>query len=254
MSTQISKDAERLAQEIFIRTADAKLSVFAFRGMGQLGLPHAKNEEARTWEQNFKRGFARAEEIAAFSGQKDSFHRFFENEAKRITDKSVTAFESALDAASLIFLHSILDTAAFDWCRVCAVACPDDFMPYIGNRQFTLTEVQAASFSELREKAICRHLETLERESLLKKLDILCALCHPPPSLLQNYSYDRKRIVDLDTLRHDYVHRGWVGGRLPQGDDDLVCLLNTTSFLFHLVTQRYGIRLDPNALVGAFPA
>jgi hypothetical protein len=50
------------------------------------------------------------------------------------------------------------------------------------------------------------------------------------------------------------VHRGWVGGRLPQGDDDLVFLSNTTMFLFHLVTQRYGIRLDPNALVGAFRA
>ena len=246
-------DAERLAHEIFSRTTEARVSVFAFRLMGQLGLPHAKNEEAQTWEQNFKRGFARAEEVAALSGQKDSFHRFLESEAKRMTEKSVTAFESALDAASLIFSHSVLDAAAFDWCRVCALACPDDFMPYIGNRQFSLAEVQAAPFSELREKAIGRHLEILERESLLKKLDVLFALCHPPPSL-QNYSYDRKRIADLDTLRHDYVHRGWVGGRLPQGDDDLVFLSNTTTFLFHLVTQRYGIRLDPNALVGAFPA
>jgi hypothetical protein len=249
----VSKDAEQLAHEIFIRTTSARISVFAFRGMGQLGLPHAKNQEARTWEQNFKRGFARAKELAVLSGQKDScLDRFIEDQVKQMTETSVTAFEAALDAASLIFSHSLLDTAAFDWCRVCALACPDDFGRYIGDRKFTLAEVQAASFSELREKAIGRCLKTLERESLLKKLDILFALCHPPPSL-QNYSYDRKRIVDLDTLRHDYVHRGWVGGRLPQGDDDLVFLSNTTTCLFHLVTQRYGIRLDPNALVGAFP-
>jgi len=187
------------------------------------------------------------------SPQNDSLDRYIEDQTRQMTEKSVTAFEAALDAASLIFSHSLLDTAAFDWCRVCALASPDDFMPYIDNRKFTLAEVQAASFSELREKAIGRHLKTLERESLLKKLDILFALCRPPP-ILQNYSYDRKRIVDLDTLRHDYVHRGWVGGRLPQGDDDLAFLSNTTTFLFHLVTQRYGIRLDPNALVGAFPA
>jgi hypothetical protein len=99
-----------------------------------------------------------------------------------MTDKSVTAFESALDAASLIFSHSLLDTAALDWCRVCALACPDDFMRYIGNRKYTLAELQAASFAELREKAIGRRLETLERESLLKKLDILFALCHPRPA------------------------------------------------------------------------
>jgi hypothetical protein len=251
----ISKDAERLAHEISIRTQEARISVFAFRGMGQLGLPHAKNQEAQTWEESFKRGFARAEELAAFSGQKDSFDRFCEDQVKQLTEKSVTAFEAALDAASLIFSHSLLDTAAFDWCRVCALACPDDFMPYIANRQFSLAEVQATSFSELREKAIGRHLEKLERKSLLKKLDVLFALCHPPPSFspsgFQNYSYDRKRIVDLDTLRHDYVHRGWVGGRLPQGDDDLVFLSNTTTFLFHLVTQRYGIRLDPDVYVAA---
>jgi hypothetical protein len=101
-------------------------------------------------------------------------------------------------------------------------------------------------------------LELLEKKSLLKKLDRLFALCHPPPSFsppcFQSYSYDRERIVKLDTLRHDYVHRGWVGGRLPQGDDDLVFLSNTTTFLFHLVAQRYAIQLDPDALVGAFRA
>src|SRR6516165_8802952 len=105
----ISKVAERLAHEIFIRTTAARISVFAFRGMGQLGLPQARNQEAQTWEQNFKRGFALAKEVAALSGQKDGIDRFLEDQAKQITEKSVTAFEAALDAASLIFLHSLLD-------------------------------------------------------------------------------------------------------------------------------------------------
>jgi hypothetical protein len=249
----ISKDAERLAREIFIRTTVGNISVFSFRGLGLLGLPHAKNEEARTWERIFNRVFARAEETAGLLGQKNVLGiEFVENEAKQMTEKSVAAFESALDAASLIFSHSLLDGAAFDWCRVCALARPDDFMRYIGKRKVTLTliEAQTAPFSELRNKEIFRYLKA---KSLPKKLDILFALCRPPPSL-QNYNYDRKRIRDLHTLRNDYVHRGWVGRRLPQGDDDLVFLSNTTTFLFHLVTQRYGIRLDPNALVGAFPA
>ena len=57
--------------------------------------------------------------------------------------------------------------------------------------------------------------------------------------------YDRDRIVALDTLRHDYVHCGGLGGRLPQGDDDLRFLWNTTDYLLPLVTHRYGIPLDP---------
>jgi hypothetical protein len=54
----ISKDAEQFAHEIFIRTTVGKISMFAFRGLGQLGLPHAKDEKARSWERIYSRVFA----------------------------------------------------------------------------------------------------------------------------------------------------------------------------------------------------
>ena len=44
---------------------------------------------------------------------------FFQNVAKAMTEQSVMTFQSALDAASLIFAHSVLDNAALEWCRVC---------------------------------------------------------------------------------------------------------------------------------------
>jgi hypothetical protein len=42
---------------------------------------------------------------------------FFEHVAKGMTEQSVAIFESASDAASLIFMHSVLDSAALDWSR-----------------------------------------------------------------------------------------------------------------------------------------
>jgi hypothetical protein len=125
----MNKDAERAcSRNLHSHHGGSHLSV-RLPWNARIGTTALKNQEAQTWEQNFKRGFARAKEVAALSGQKDSFDRFFEDQAKRITEKSVTIFEAALDAASLIFSHSLLDTVAFDWCRVCALVCPDDFMP-----------------------------------------------------------------------------------------------------------------------------
>jgi hypothetical protein len=166
-----------------------------------------------------------------------------------MTDQSVSAFESALDAASLIFAHSVLDSAALEWCRVCALVQPNDFMPYVAQKTVSVSEMEgAASFEDILHSVVNRHLRDLEKESLIKKLDSLFALCRPPSNFvcIENYRYDRDRIVSLDKLRHDYVHRGGLGGRLPRGDDDLWFLWNTTNFLLPLVNHRYGIRLDPN--------
>jgi hypothetical protein len=81
-------------------------------------------------------------------------------------------------------------------------------------------------------------------------------LCRPPHGFvgINNYRYDRERILQLDNLRHDYVHRGALGVRLPRGDEDICYLWNTTNFLMPLVCQRYGLRLDPNQCVASIGA
>jgi hypothetical protein len=167
-----------------------------------------------------------------------------------ITGSSVTAFEAALDGASLIFAHSVLDSVIFDWCRVCALAQPEDLLSRVGPKKVSLSDVQGAeSFSELLNIAIDGYLNGLERESLIKKLELLFALCRPPSNFepIEKYHYDRERIVALDNLRHDYVHRGTPGRRvLPRGADDLWFMLNTTNFLVTLVDHRYGIRPSPS--------
>jgi hypothetical protein len=163
---------------------------------------------------------------------------------------SATTFESALDAATLIFAHSVLDCAALDWCRVCALAAPDDFLPLIDQKKVTLAEVRkAASFAELHAAALEGYLESLDRAPLVNKLDLLFSLCRPDSTFVSidaNYRYDRERIIALD-----YVHHGGLGVRLPQGDADLSFLRGTDLFLALLVCQRYGLRLTSKPLVDA---
>jgi hypothetical protein len=256
MSDESRTLAAWLAAGIFNRTMFAWNAVHTFRWMGELGLPLAtklaSQEHKRTSQY-----FADAEEYARMfldmegnvaDRQELVNLGFFDKMETTLTEQSVTTFQSALDAASVIFAHSVLDSAALDWCKVCAVARPEDFIKYVGKTNVTLSEVQkAGSFSKILRTAIDEYLQTLERASLIKKLDILFELCQPPSDFIgiKRYKYNRDRIIALDKLRHDFAHRG-LGGRLPQGDDDLQFLFDTMNFLFPLVNHRYGIQLDVN--------
>jgi phospholipase/lecithinase/hemolysin len=107
---------ERLACEIFTRSMFAWNAVYAFRWMGRLGLPHATTQAS--WQHEItSQHFASAEEYAQVFNvdrQKLADVGFFKNMAKRMTEQAVTAFESASDAAALIFAHSILDSTVLD--------------------------------------------------------------------------------------------------------------------------------------------
>jgi hypothetical protein len=122
-----------------------------------------------------------------------------------LIERSATTFESAFDAATLIFAHSVLGSAALDWCRVCALAAPQDFIPQIGRKKVTLADVQeAVSFAELRATAINGYLDSLDRAPLLTKLDLIFSLCRPSPTFVgfdKNYPYDRERIIALCASR-----------------------------------------------------
>ncbi|HEY8006115.1 MAG TPA: hypothetical protein VIE66_04780 [Methylocella sp.] len=259
--------AERLSSDLFTRSLHAWSAVVSFRWIGQLGLPHARNqatEQLAQGLQNISSSLPKnAKEASIVENTIKWMTKLFTGDcpkpadpgfvAKALIDHSATTFESALDAATLIFAHSVLDSAALDWCRVCALAEPDNFLPLIDQKKVTLAKVQeAASFSELRATAINGYLDSLDRAPLLKKLDLIFSLCRPSPTFVgidENYRYDRERIVALDNLRHAYVHHGGLGVRLPQGDADLSFLHETDMFLACLVCQRYQLKPTPKPMI-----
>jgi hypothetical protein len=248
--------AGRLASEIFARTLSSWNSVYTFRWMGQLGLPAAK-KTAEWQHETTVQQFAEAEEYASmFTVDREILidRGVFAGVAKSLTEQSVDTFEASLDAAALIFTHSVLDGAALDWCRVCAMAEPTDFLPMLGDRRIALRDVQRSTFPVLLNGAIKSYLDNLERESLPKKMDLLFRLCQPPAGFegVQGYQYDRDRLAQLDQLRHDYVHGRARLSRLPNGDDDLLFLQHTGSFMVPLVHQHYGVGIDPYIFAGGF--
>jgi hypothetical protein len=76
--------------------------------MGQLGLPHATNQAAWQHERICQHLASEDKFAELFTGDRQKLVdlRVFENAAKAMTEQSVIAFNSALDAASLILGHS----------------------------------------------------------------------------------------------------------------------------------------------------
>jgi hypothetical protein len=163
-----------------------------------------------------------------------------------IADLMLSQAKISVDAAALVFAHSMLDAAALDYCRVTALLSPQDWEPHVEKKRFELQEIRTKTADQLLEETLEKFLEELDRDSLLRKIDLLFQQCKPEAkwSPIQNYEYDRERMKKLDQMRHEIVH-----GRGPEAasmsPDDQEYLLSTSVFLMLLVNHRYGIRLVP---------
>jgi hypothetical protein len=128
---------------------------------------------------------------------------------RETTRKTLERFDQTLDSAALVFGHSVLDAVAHDLCRVCALISPDSYLPYVESKKVPFSEMRDSSVNEVLDSLIGEYLNQLERESLLKKIDLLHALCKPGSGFepVRNYKYSRERIGALDEDRHRRIHR-----------------------------------------------
>src|SRR5262249_3098878 len=99
---------------------------------------------------------------------------------------------NSLDAATILFAHSMVDGAAFDYCRVTALHAPEDWESDLLNKQVPLNIVRKESYEKIRDDKLRQALVDLEMESLRKKIDRLHARCQPPDkwSPMTGYMFD----------------------------------------------------------------
>jgi hypothetical protein len=166
---------------------------------------------------------------------------------EEMTTQTIAEMELMMNASSLVFVHSVLDAAALDFCRVTAMAAPKEWESVVEKKGVSLAEAKAANYDHLLEQKLKDYFEQLERESLLTKADLLLARCRPPAkwSPMNNYEYDRKRLEYLDRFRHNIIHGDGMGMELKNADDEIDYLMMTAHYFMGLVNLRYGFRLAP---------
>jgi hypothetical protein len=154
---------------------------------------------------------------------------------------------NCLDAATILFAHSMVDGAAFDYCRVTVLHAPADWESDILNKRVPLETVRDELYEKIRQMKIDAALEDLEMESLRKKIDRLHARCKPEQgwSPMTGYEFNLERIEQLDRLRQDIVHGDALGRPINAVEDELDYMNRTCMYFLGLVNLRYGLKIDP---------
>ena len=163
-----------------------------------------------------------------------------------MTEAAITSARAAIDAASLVFAQSVLDDCAWSCLKVCSLANPADWEPIIAEKKASFAAYSGKTHDVIRDEMIQEKLKQLERDSLLKKADLLFQLCTPPSGYvpINNYTYDRDRLENIDDARHGIIHKNSMGKPVVNIDDDLDFISKTANYLLALVNHKYSVQLN----------
>ncbi len=166
---------------------------------------------------------------------------------EEMTEATVRHGQVGVDAASIVFSHSMLDGAALDYCRVIALVAPRDWESTLDQRQIKLSDARELGYDEVLRRKLDEYFKQLEYESLLKKADLLFAKCQPPEkwSPMHNYTYDRDRLEKLDRYRHEIIHGDSLGEGIENAAAEVEYLSQTALLFMGLVNFRYNVMIDP---------
>ncbi len=240
--------AEQVFNEAFFRTMASWGSILSFRTTVESGLPAAKQVIEQRNRAFIKDQLSREDSMIRRDKMTPDSAKML---IATITDSTIAQAQASVDAASIVFMHSVLDAAALDYCRVTALSAPHEWEEVLKERKVNLIDVRGTTFDQLFQKTLDRYFEGLERESLLWKIDLIYKMCPLPkgaPSEVNvkgGYIFDRGRLATIDDLRHGIIHGTRLGRPINNAFEDLEYMLHTTTHLLTLVARRFGLKLDP---------
>lgn len=180
-------------------------------------------------------------------------NRFSKRDARWKVVKSVATIRwsdvrRTVDAATLVFSHSLLDAWLLDVCRLTSIVNPSYWESLVERKQVELGQVRARGYEDLLHEKVGVLLKGLERDSMLKKVDSILAQCRPAkmPLHIPGYRFSRAKLAELDELRHDIVHRGVLGRVVPDALDVAVYLFETQELVMLCVKRRFDLKLYAN--------
>jgi hypothetical protein len=242
--------AEDFFTDIFKRYLSNWNVIISLRQVASVALPLAHSEIASLHKEQMTT-IAEHPMAQRLIVEQDGAHSPLSPELQRIisqgaTETALMNADAAIDAASLVFGHSIIDACALAYCRVCALAKPEHWEPIFEKRTLTFQTLMAKGKDEIRMDMIEARLKELERGPLITKIKTLLSLCKPAAdySPVGGYTFDEKRIEEIDTKRHRIIHENTFGQPLVGVEQDLQYLQQTIHFILALVNQHYGVRIS----------
>jgi hypothetical protein len=246
-------DANELFTRAFMRIMRGWSVIFSFRKVGFAGMPYAKaivHREHRLFldelmeSGQFDRMIIRIKDDADRERAAKLIH-------EKLTEMALQNAASSVDAASIVFAHSVLDEALSDFLEVTTLVCGEAWEERLQGRKAELRDVKTSGYVDLLKQMIAEEVNRVRRNaSIGDKADLLHALCKPekPPSGPATYKFDKQMLFDLDWLRQQIVHGDTWGSQIPDVPSKLDYLQNTAYYFFMMLNQALGVRLDPTKM------
>lgn len=172
-------------------------------------------------------------------------------ELEKFNERNMTDFQTAVDSASIVLGHSILDSNAYEFCFLIADISPLDWEEVVKGRKPPLSDIKGKSYDELLREIVRSHIEKdVERQSITEKVQRIMERCYSSFPVLGDYKYEITTLQRIDNLRNDIVH-GSGPVAVANCESDLSFLKTTTLYLFMLLHSKYGIVPDPEGYARA---
>lgn len=207
----MAEDPSDLVSIAFWRVVNGTSNVSAFRRVSELAQPEVLavlREDANALVKDLRKDdgvgdlFSDLNPAMQARGGTQAFEH-------GLVEYHLGSFRIAVDAASLVFLHSLFDGVALLLLRAVRAADPDA-LAFLGKeKQFSLREIEAEGVLRLKQKAVNQILRSMEREGLVTKLDLLLKICKPRGGDWFGEGkerYSRERLKKIDDFRHDLIH------------------------------------------------
>ncbi|MEQ1831942.1 MAG: hypothetical protein ABL977_02720 [Candidatus Eisenbacteria bacterium] len=167
--------------------------------------------------------------------------------ARQMTEATADSARVALRAASLIFVHAMLDSMALDCCRAATWVAPKDCLKFVESRKVDLKAALGESADSILGRQLEQFLNQMDHESLLEKVDYIYSRCKPEAGFAGvggGYKFDRDKLEHLDQQRHETVHGKGIRAAEKYSDEDDEYLTQTALHLMALVARSFGMKFD----------
>jgi hypothetical protein len=170
--------------------------------------------------------------------------------SQKLTEQTLKNASSSVDAASLLFAHSVLEDGLNSFLEITSDVAPEFWKDRVKKKPFDLEAVMKRGLDDVVASFVREKIWSIRRsESLINKTDLLVEICKPsgPPSN-PNYKFDAVKLKSIDKLRQNIVHGDLLGAAIADINEKLEYLRNTWMYFFMLMHERFGLRLDPTML------
>jgi hypothetical protein len=159
---------------------------------------------------------------------------------------SIRHSKRRIDAAAIVFIHSLLDATIYSLCKISHSLNPNDWMPFIKDRKIEIGTVLAETKDNVIQAATEKFLVGLERESIVKRSDILHAICKPASQAryANNFTFSKSALETFDNLRHDIVHGQQSVREIFTIDQELNFGLKAGVYFSSMIRHKYGLEKE----------